>query len=466
MLPKFNLADIRSRMFNRPLLVTQDKALDALGVMGPKLDIERLLMAAGPALSIEQLKAHAAATKAASDDLPGDGDLKKYRYDYATDTFAERDPYELWQNVAVLPIRGTLMAENGIDPFSGATGYDGLSYKIRRAGDDSRVKGAILDIDSGGGEVVDLFELCAQLRAFGEKKPLRAIVRGNCCSAAYAIAACAGPGNITSAPYSVVGSLGAIMMHADFSKHLENEGIDVTLITSAAHKADGSHLQPLDAEVAERLQAMVDSCAAAFLDHVASARGPDRDALAAQEARFYSGPEALSLGLVDQFMSWDESMRDFAQSVNSAGARPGTSASSMKGMRMSSETPAPAAEVQPETKAMIDAARTEGHAAGVTAGATNERERILAIVDIDAKSSLSDAARGSIESGTSAGDHAIALAKANKAAGPSALANARADAADPASLPAASAETAAGQPGQKPVNRGQAYAERKAAKAD
>ena len=125
---------------------------------------------------------------------------------------------------------------------------------------------------------------------------------------------------------------------------------------------------------------------------------------------------------------------------------------------------APAAESQPDTAA-LEAARAEGHTAGVTAGATTERERILAIVDVDAKSSLSDGARSAIEAGTSAGDHAIALAKASKSAGPAALSAARADAADPDALPATDASAAAGRTEQKPVNRGEAYQAKKAAAA-
>src|SRR5690606_14727756 len=98
-------------------------------------------------------------------------------------------------------------------------------------------------------------------------------------SAAYALAACAGAGNITAAPYSIVGSIGAIMLHADFSKQLEDEGIDVTMITSAAHKADASYLKPLEADVQARLQGMVDDCAKSFIDHVAEARSADRAAI-------------------------------------------------------------------------------------------------------------------------------------------------------------------------------------------
>jgi len=465
MLPKWNLADIRARMFNRPLMVSIDKAQIALGVMGPRLDIGALILTGDAAqrLSMDQLRAQAAAAKAQHDSLPGDDDLKKFVWVEGVG-LVERDPYEIWNGVAIFQVRGTLMAENGIDPASGATGYDGLGFKCRHAEVNPEVRGAILDIDSGGGEVVDLQELCSQLRAFAEKKPLRAIVRGQACSAAYALAACAGPGNITAAPYSVVGSIGAIMLHADFSKQLEEEGIDVTLITSAAHKADASQLKPLEADVEARLKAMVDECASTFIDHVADARSVARASIEAQEARFYSGQDALDLGLVDKFMPWDESMREFAQRLSGGSSRTSTTAPigarSSKGTSMGTEANAPAAELQAViSQADLEAAVTTARAEAAAA----ERERISAIAELDGVA-FSETASASISEGTSAGDFAIALTRASKAKVDAAAAAAKNEAVSPTDLPEGSAAAAA--PGDRqPQNRGAAYAAKKAAQA-
>ena len=475
---KWSLADVRARMFNTPLMVSEERARIALGVMGPRLNISALIEAerSGEATPIAALSANAARIRAAMDQMPGDRDMQ--RYDYHGNPI---DPYEIWNGAAIFTVRGTLFAENGLDPASGATGYDGLSYKIRHAKADSRVKGAILDTDSGGGEVIDLLETCAQLRDFAEAKPLRSIVRGTACSAAYALAACAGPGNITAADYSVVGSIGAIMMHADFSKHLEQEGIDVTMIKSAAHKDDGSPYKALDPEVAAALQAMVASCADSFINHVVDARGIDRGAIVDQQARFYSGQQALDLGLVDKFMSYDESMKEFAAGLNGTARRPaaaspgrgGIGATSIKETKMDPIESALAAISADSTDNGIRAALTALHTAGVaagkadgettgaTAGATAERERITALADLDGQSTLSEGLSAAIAAGTSAGEYAIALNKAAKAAGPAALAAAKEDAAPADKLPAASA----GQPGKSETNRGKAYKARSVAAA-
>ena len=130
---------------------------------------------------------------------------------------------------------------------------------------------------------------------------------------------------------------------------------------------------------------------------------------------------------------------------------------------MSTEANAPAANLQPENnEAAITAARAEGNAAGMTAGAIAERERILALTELDAGSSMSAGLTEAVNAGMSAGDFAIGLAKANAAKGPAALAALQADAVQGDQLPEAGAVVAT--PGAKAVvNRGHAYAEKKTA---
>lgn len=465
MLPKWNLADIKERMFNTPLYVTPEKAQIALGVIGPKLDIGALVINgnASQPVPMASLAASAAAAKAEFDQMPGDNSLA--RRDWESGEVL--DPYEIWNGVGVIPIRGSLMSENGLNPSSGVTGYDGLSYKTRHAAADSRVKGVALDIESPGGGIVDLAEFCNELLALAEIKPVRAIVRGCCASAAYHIAATLPKGSIYAPEYAMVGSIGAIIMHADFSKALEQDGIAVTLIESAPHKSGGSPFKPLDDETRSFAQNSVDAAAARFIAHVSEHRKMSADALRAQEARVYQGEAALDAGLIDKIMSWPEAIKDFAQQVNGSGssrAANGPSGSrSSKGTNMSIEASAPAADQQPDlNEAVIAAARAEGHAEGVKAGATAENARIMSLAELDQGTTLSAGFTEAVTSGGSAGDFAIGLAKAAAAKPAAALANLEADAVSGDDLPDASA--AAANPGAKgKTNRGQGYAERKAA---
>ncbi|BBD01846.1 S49 family peptidase [Sphingobium sp. YG1] len=459
----FSLVDISERAFNRPVMITPEKAQIILGVIGPRLNVGQLIVAGedGAPVPIQSLAQRAAGARFDMEPMPGDDRIAARDWN----TGAVVDPYETWMGAAVIKVRGTLMAENGLNPSSGATGYDGLLYKARYAHADPKVKGLLLDIDSPGGEVVDLMEFCQQLLAIREDKPIRAIVRGCAASAGYAIACCASPGQITAAPYSMVGSIGALMMHADWSKNLEQEGIAVTLITSAAHKADGSSVMPLAADVQERLQTSVNACASAFIDHVAQARPVmSRDAIVAQEARFYTGDDARSQQLVDKFMTWDESLREFSDILNGSGnpgraARPGApGAQTSKGTSMSTSNPAPGDDTPVHTDAQMQTAVASATMAAVTA----ERERFAQLCALDSDSTISDGLNAAITDGTSAGEYAIGLATAAKAATATALETAKNEAASGEQLPGKSASRASGQ-GQK-VSRGKAIMDRYAGK--
>lgn len=457
----FSFADISERMFNRPLAITREKAEIALGVIGPRLNIGSLIIAGetGDPIPIGALEQRAASARNEIEQMPGDKNLAKK--DYRTGEILT--PYEIWNGIAILKVRGSLLAENGLDPMSGATGYDGLNYKLRWAATDENVDGIIWDIDSPGGEVIDLSELCQSALEVGSRKPMRAIVRGQAASAGYALAACSQ--KITAADYSVVGSIGSIMMHADFSKKLEKDGIAVTMITSGEHKDDGSPFKPLGEGVQKWMQDQVTRAANTFIDHVAETRPMSREAVEGLQARFTSGAEALELGLVDEIMSWEDSLKEFAQQVNGAGASPGLNTGAL-GARsnqekvMSDGNKAPVAAAPETDQAALDAARAEGHAEGMkegtTAGTNAERTRVNALAEIDANSKISPELTAAIESGQSAGDFAIDLAKSGKAKLENALEGAKAGAVDPENIP----EKGAANGAPAAVNRGEAAVKR------
>lgn len=454
---RYSLADLSEHMFNRPVAISRHKAEIILGVLGPRLNIGSLVVAGEAGVKpIAQLQELAQSARSELDLMPGDADM--FPRDW--NTGALLDPYEIWNGVAVFRVRGTLMPENGLDPASGMTGYSGLALKARVAKDDNRVKGVILDHDSGGGSVVDMMETATALRELAAVKPMRSIVRGCAASADYALAVCAP--EITCAPYSWVGSIGALIAHVDFSKANEQDGMTVTMITSAAHKADGSSDFPLDPEVAAKFQREVDLCARDFIAHVADCRGLSVDQIIAQEARFYGGEEGLAAGLVDKIMPWDASMKEFAQAVNGGASRTVATAPGARILEtsMNTTTTAPAADAPVLTQADLDAAVAKATTDTKAATEQAERDRVAGLQAIAGDGNQA-ALTKAIADGIQPGAFAIALRNAEGEAAAAALAGAQADAAKPDLLPAKAADQ---QPGAK-VNRGQAYADAKKAKA-
>ena len=460
----YSHAGIVSRLFNQPLAVLPETAAIVLGAVGERLDVSRLFIPSARQSFVRSDLEELAAGELLEIEARGGIDRKAKGYRADQILFVHN-------GVAHVAVRGETVAENGtIGPSSGFTGYDGIVAAVQSADADPQVKGILLDIDSPGGEVAGLFEAASILAGRRGSKPMRAMIRGTGCSAAYALAACAD--EITLHDLGRAGSIGVITMHADYSAALEAEGIKVTLFTSGEHKADGNPFGPLPGDVATAIQALVDRAASRFHNHVAEARGLAVDAVREQQARVYQGEDAVKAGLVDKVMGWQDSMDEFEALVNApAGGRGSTAptgARSAKGTSMSNSNPAPAAEQQqPEfTQAQmttaVDQARAEGRAEGETAGASAERARFAALASLDGGSKISAELNEAITAGTSAGDFAIAQLNAGKAKVNAAAAAAKDEAVPGASLP----ETgAAADPAATPeTNRGKAYAAKKQAK--
>ena len=101
------------------------------------------------------------------------------------------------------------------------------------------------------------------------------------------------------------GSVGVICAHVDFSKALTDNGINVTLITYGARKADGNEYLPLSKEALDRFQADVDTMGELFVDTVARNRGMAASKVRATQASTYLGANGVNIGFADAVMAPD-----------------------------------------------------------------------------------------------------------------------------------------------------------------
>lgn len=216
-------------------------------------------------------------------------------------------PYEIAGGVAVITVSGLLLKNYRWIGDSWATGYAQIKMQVDIALQDEGVEGIVLHIDSGGGYVDGLFELTSYLREAREVKPVYAIVDSCACSAAYAIASAAN--SISASAFSMVGSIGVLMVHWDFSKMLDEWGLKPTILFAGAHKIDGNPFQPLPEDVQSRFQSEIAEMRALFADDVALGRGDRFDAEAAMgtEARVYGTPSQITaaqeMGMIDGIMA-------------------------------------------------------------------------------------------------------------------------------------------------------------------
>lgn len=207
----------------------------------------------------------------------------------ATGYVDDRPRYAVLDGVAVIPILGALVSRGD---FMGDgyrfTSYGAVAREVSRAAGDPRVRGIVLAISSPGGTVDGVLSAAGAIRAARAQKPVVAHVTSMAASAGYWLAAQADE-IVLADDLTVVGSIGVYTMHMDVSKLLADAGIDVTLISSGAHKVDGHPFAPLPEAVRAAIQTEVDDLRLMFARDVAAGRGPrlsERAALST-EARVY-----------------------------------------------------------------------------------------------------------------------------------------------------------------------------------
>jgi capsid assembly protease len=305
------LLRIAERVINRPLLVHPDKLPLILGVLEGRIplgDVTPLREAAeenidampeGAQLVMRGPAPHASRfVGSALDEDPETGKKTGLPYKRTTD------------GVAVITITGSLINRGAwVGASSGETSYEGIQHQIAMAARDPRAKAILLDIESPGGEAVGAFEAAAAIRAAAAQKPTTAIANGMTASAAYALAS--GAQRIVATPTSLVGSIGVVMLHADYSRFLDKKGVTPSLIFAGAHKIDGNPFEPLSAGVREDLQREVNQYYDLFVETVAAGRRLMSPASIRQtEARTYIGRDAVDARLADEVGTFDEVLAD------------------------------------------------------------------------------------------------------------------------------------------------------------
>lgn len=298
-------ARIAARAFNTPLLVEPSKAMAFLSGLGPRI-LGRQVELSGsdvtPAPGTSALPARASI-------LAGNLTERLRQHGDA--------PYPVVDGIAVIEIAGVLIHRGSwIGQSSGQTSYEGITAQIDAAVSDPAVRGIALDIDSFGGEVAGVFDLADRIRAIRGSKPVWAFIAEHAFSAGYALASQAD--RILLPRTGAVGSIGVVVMHADMSGQLDQDGMRVTLIHSGQHKVDGNPYEPLPEEVRGDIQREIDVLRFLFAETVAAGRGArlTQDAALATEAATYRGADAVAAGLADEVTDLAGGLTAFRQVIS------------------------------------------------------------------------------------------------------------------------------------------------------
>ncbi|MDT8858169.1 S49 family peptidase [Paracoccaceae bacterium Fryx2] len=296
-------ARIAARAFNTPLLVEPSKAMAFLSGLGPRI-LGRQVETLDQGFALESTPMPTARASILAGGL--------------AEGFGQHSDalYPVVDGIAVIEISGVLIHRGGwIGQSSGQTSYEGITAQIEAAATDPSVRGLALEIDSFGGEVAGVFDLADRIRAVRATKPVWAFVAEHAFSAGYALASQAD--RILLPRTGAVGSIGVVVMHADLSGQLDQDGVRVTLIHAGSHKVDANPYAPLPDAVHNDIQREIDVLRFLFTETVAAGRAGrlSQEAAIATEAATYRGADAVAAGLADEVIDMQRGFAAFRQRV-------------------------------------------------------------------------------------------------------------------------------------------------------
>lgn len=233
--------------------------------------------------------------------------LRAGRPTYSDSSNSEPEGFHLSGNVAVVPIKGPLSHQDSWWQMT----YTDIRNAVIEAAQHPEVEQILLDIGSGGGSVYGMAETASLIRYINDNiKPVVAYTGSMMASAAYVLAS--GAGKIYSNDMALVGSIGVIATHMDYSKALEMEGIRPTVIRAGKEKALAQPTEPLTEAAKAQIQDQVDTIYNIAVDNVAKYRGVSSDFARQHMAngKEFIGEEAALVKLTDGVISLDALMID------------------------------------------------------------------------------------------------------------------------------------------------------------
>lgn len=209
------------------------------------------------------------------------------------------------EHTALVSLEGTIARGADVDA-------DMVTEGLRNAFKAEDAKAVILRINSPGGSAVQASRINAEMHRLREKypdKPLYAVLGDICASGGYYAAV--GAERIYADPASIVGSIGVLLNSFGLVEALDKIGVERRLLTAGEHKGFLDPFSPMSEFDREHAREMLDQVHQQFIDTVKADRG---EKLSGDpkifSGLFWSGQEALRLGLVDEFGTAGQVARD------------------------------------------------------------------------------------------------------------------------------------------------------------
>lgn len=185
------------------------------------------------------------------------------------------------------------------------TSYEGLKSTFEAQVREG-ITTCVMMIDSGGGEAYRAFASANAVRKLATENGVKIIayVDGTSASAAYAWAVIAD--EIIANPMARVGSVGVVVQLYNDTGYLEKMGVKRSFIYAGGNKVPFDASGEFTQSFLDGLQESVDTSYNSFVNHVASNRKMDVQAVIDTQASLYDAEKALSVGFVDKIMEVED----------------------------------------------------------------------------------------------------------------------------------------------------------------
>jgi protease-4 len=211
------------------------------------------------------------------------------------------------RHTAVVEIRGEIASDS-------EASAELVVAALRSAFEDHGAQAVVLLINSPGGSPVQAGIINDEIRRLKVKhdKPVYAVVEEACASAAYYIAVSADKIYVDKA--SIVGSIGVLMDGFGFTGLMDKLGIERRLMTAGENKGFLDPFSPQTEKQRAFAQAMLNQIHKQFIDVVKTGRGKRlKETPDMFSGLFWTGQQAIELGLADHYGSLDFVAREVVQ---------------------------------------------------------------------------------------------------------------------------------------------------------
>lgn len=239
------------------------------------------------------------------------------------DSFGNPVGYKKEGSVAVLSIEGSTVSRTSMfSRYFGVASYDDIRERLNAAIDDKEVRAIVLALDSNGGQADGVQQISEEIRAINNKlKPVVSVNQGSMASAAYWYGSSASM--VVGEPNTKAGSIGVILMHAEFSEAHKKAGINVSVFRTSPYKAIVNSVEPLSDKAKEMITEEMDLIHKSFVNGIADNRGLDAGVVQKQIAtgKMYRVKEAIDLKMIDRVGSLGEVVAKLNAKFENTGAR-------------------------------------------------------------------------------------------------------------------------------------------------